>query len=79
MSAGAGVGGGMDWIDEALAVEDRRGGGAGGGETEGPTAEEIAAKEREEVRDGFVSRSVVCSKVLVLFVGVNFVFQEWSL
>lgn len=37
----------MDWIDEALAVGDGRGGGAGAGEE--PTAEEIAAKQREEV------------------------------
>lgn len=36
----------MDWIDEALDVN-----GGGSGKTgEAPTAEEVAAKEREEVR-----------------------------
>lgn len=38
----------MDWIDAALAVGDGKGGRSGEGEE--PTAEEIAKKNREEVK-----------------------------
>ncbi|CAM9157517.1 unnamed protein product, partial [Ectocarpus sp. 8 AP-2014] len=47
--ASAGGDGGMDWIDAALAVGDGKGGRSGEGEE--PTAEEIAAKNREEEID----------------------------
>ncbi|CAN0331768.1 unnamed protein product, partial [Ectocarpus sp. 12 AP-2014] len=46
--ASAGGDGGMDWIDAALTVGDGKEGRSGEGEE--PTAEEIAAKNREEVK-----------------------------
>lgn len=60
-AAEVGAGGGMDWIDEALAVGAR---GAGeGGDKEPTSAEELAARKREEV--GSMTQTSYCRLFLL--------------